>query len=103
MLVEHLLRNQNIIKVLEQVLTERQSQESKWGEQNHKPIEWISILGEEYGESCKAALEKHFCYEKAEGYSHLRAELIQVAAVAIAFIESLDRNELKPLPDEIPF
>lgn len=81
---------ENIIK---EIIEERKRQDRKWGEQNHKPIEWCVILGEEYGEVCKAALETNFNYDSSKGdYSEYREELIQTAAVAIAMIECLDRN-----------
>ena len=77
-----------------EIKEERQKQDIKWGEQNHKPIEWIAILTEEVGEASKSALEAHFqkCYWDAEKLKNYRSELIQVAAVAVAMIESLDRN-----------
>jgi hypothetical protein len=85
--------DQNCRNVLQEVLIERHKQESKWGQQNHSPVEWLMILGEEVGEANKAALEKHFSYVGVTTYEEYRKELIQVAAVAIAAIESLDRNE----------
>ncbi|MFQ5516392.1 MAG: hypothetical protein ACE5E8_02360 [Acidimicrobiia bacterium] len=39
--------------------SERYRQEAKWGQQHHSPMEWIGILGEEYGEACRAVLEGH--------------------------------------------
>lgn len=77
----------------EEIKAERQKQDAKWGEQNHKPIEWIAILTEEVGEASKAALEAHF--RDVTILSEYRKELIQVAAVAVAMIESLDRNNTK--------
>lgn len=90
--------NPNITKignVLSEVLDERLRQDRKWGEQNHSPMHWMPILMEEVGESAKAALETHFEYnvDTAKDYSEYRKELIQVAAVAVAMIECLDRNE----------
>lgn len=87
-------------KVLGEVEQERLKQDQKWGVQNHSPSDWLTILGEEFGEACKAALEAKFQKDYPAQYTgevglHLyRKELIQVAAVAIAAIESLDRNEL---------
>lgn len=82
--------------VIGEVLEERNRQEAKWGEQNHHPALWLAILGEEVGEANKAVLEAHFPNYKNHGdYTQARAELIQVAAVAVAMIESLDRNELR--------
>jgi len=70
---------------------ERDRQDEKWGEQNHVPLRWYAILGEEFGEVGKAINEHDL--------RQCREELVQVAAVAIAFVESLDRNELNPVSD----
>ena len=80
------------------VIHERVEQVRKWGEQNHSPLEWMAILVEEVGEAQKEALEHHFTLHYSADPDRLeryRAELVQVAAVAVAAIESLDRNELK--------
>lgn len=80
-------------KVLGEVFEERLRQETKWGQQDHSPAEWLMILGEEVGEANKAALETHFGYkELSKDYSEYRKELIQVAAVAVSMVECLDRN-----------
>jgi NTP pyrophosphatase (non-canonical NTP hydrolase) len=69
--------------VLQEVLAEMARQDAKWGDQRQLPsLKWIAILGEEYGEVCKAVLE-----EDRVGY---RMELVQVAAVAIQAIMSYD-------------
>ncbi len=82
-------------EILEAIKQERMLQDEKWGEQNHKPIEWVAILTEEVGEVSKEALENHFSkyYKDTNKLANYRKELIQVAAVAIAMIESLDRNQ----------
>ena len=85
--------------VLAQVAQEREFQITKWGQQNHAPIEWLAILMEEVGEASKEGLEAHFSQFYAHGnYTRMRKELIQVAAVAVAMVESLDRNQLKDAP-----
>lgn len=86
---------ENIIK---DIISERKSQDKKWGRQNHTPMVWLPILMEEVGEVAKAALEPHF---KSKGYTQYkngsydeyREELIQVAAVCVAMLESLERNK----------
>lgn len=86
------LNQLTVTKVFDEVFDERIRQHKKWGEQNHKPPEWLMILGEEVGETNKAALETFFSYREADrDYSEYRKELVQVAAVAVAMIESLDR------------
>lgn len=83
-------------KAIQDVIKERQRQDEKWGEQNHHPTMWTGILGEEYGELCQAINETTFDNgpeeKKKGGYENMRAEAIQVAAVAVAFVEMLDRN-----------
>lgn len=77
----------NIIREIRQ---ERIRQYEKWGEQNHSPHIWMNILVEEVGEASKAVNEgSAFRY---------RDELIQVAAVAISAIDSLDRGNMEILP-----
>lgn len=65
------------------VLSERKRQDAKWGEQNHLAATWLVILGEEFGEVCQATLEMD--------WNKYREEMVQVAAVAVAAIESHDR------------
>lgn len=84
------------LSVLGDVLNERERQDRKWGIQNHSPDAWISILGEEFGEVCKAANESGANFgliDKTIDLTDYRKELIEVAAVAIAAIECLDRNK----------
>lgn len=99
-------------KAIKSVIKERKRQDKKWGEQNHHPVFWLGILGEEYGELCQAVNETVWDNgpeERAKGgLTNLRAEAIQVAAVAVAFVEMLDRQpkcrvcgctEFTPCPD----
>lgn len=83
-------------KILLEIEAERSRQDAKWGQQNHKPIEWMPILMEEVGEASKAAVDAHW-NNNGDAYLDLlayREELVQVAAVAVAMIESIDRNEI---------
>lgn len=77
-------RLREITGVLSDIDRERLRQNKKWGEQNHLPYKWMAILAEEVGEACKEVLENRL--------EHYREELVQVAAVAVAAIESVDRN-----------
>ena len=76
-------------RVLADVVTERQRQDAKWGEQDHTPIEWVAIETEELGEVAQEALRGHFGGRPLEKY---REEMIQVAAVAVAAVENFDRK-----------
>lgn len=65
------------------VLGERRRQDEKWGSQRHLPRDrWMTILTEEVGEVANAILE--------DDVTNLKIELIQVAAVCIAFAEALE-------------
>ncbi|REC47852.1 MULTISPECIES: MazG-like family protein [Chryseobacterium] len=89
--------------IINEIRAERKAQDRKWGQQDHTPIEWIAILTEEVGEASKEAVDFHFYnglsgrgqveirsiqFERLQAY---RKELIQVAAVSVSMIESLDR------------
>jgi len=83
-------------KAMTDVISERAKQDEKWGEQNHYPQFWLGILGEEFGELCQAVNETVFDNgTNLGGYENMRKEAVQVAAVALAFIECLDRNKEK--------
>jgi NTP pyrophosphatase (non-canonical NTP hydrolase) len=75
---------------LRDVLLERARQDAKWGEQNHDPFCYLTVLVEEVGEFAKAALDARFGGPEAE---HLRDEAVQMAAVALAIVELLDRDK----------
>ena len=98
--------------VLDEIQAERDRQDAKWGEQNHPdgtgPAHghyladasiardrcdrehragrgtWEHILTEEYHEAMAC-----------EGVGSLRDELIQVAAVAVAWVEAMDRRNAR--------
>lgn len=63
---------------------ERNEQQKRFPDESNTPSMWYVILGEEFGEVGRAVLEK-------EGKLRLEQELTQVAAVAIAWIEDLNR------------
>ena len=76
--------------VIADVRMERDRQDAKWGEQDHDPFTWLVILTEEVGETAKGALKAHFGGHSLAEY---REEMVQVAAVAVAALECLDRQE----------
>ena len=78
--------------VLKEVSKERWKQDLKWGEQNHDGPLYLTILSEEVGEVGKAILDFRFGKKDLE---EIRAELIQVAAVAVAMIEAFDRGHCR--------
>ena len=79
------------------VKMERLKQDAKWGEQNHCDLKWLSILAEEFGEVARAVTEDNPAKERL--YSHealvenIEVELIQCAAVCVAWIESIRRRK----------
>ena len=77
------------------VVAERRRQDEKWGQQNHPPAVWLAILTEEVGELAEAVL---FDYtggdERNRTHSaDMRSEAVQIAAVAVQFVEWLDRQQ----------
>lgn len=102
------------MSVLSDVAAERARQDEKWGEQNHPdgtgPQVAHGFLGrmaehaEHARDACQAAAAvgectwRHILLEEVyEGLAEadparLRAELVQVAAVAVQWIEAIDRR-----------
>jgi NTP pyrophosphatase (non-canonical NTP hydrolase) len=72
------------MNVLDEVRAERERQDRKWGEQNHPLDTWMTVLMEEVGEAAQDVLKGRT--------PELRKELVQVAAVAVAAIEFIDRG-----------
>ena len=74
------------------VKNERLRQIKKWGaDSDNHPFEWMSILGEEFGELCEAVNETYFkrgAHPERGGQDKIIKEASQVAAVAVAVIES---------------
>jgi hypothetical protein len=59
-------------------------QHAKWGDQHHDLPYWLGILGEEYGEVCKAVIE-------SASPDAIVRELTQLMAVAIRVAERATR------------
>jgi NTP pyrophosphatase (non-canonical NTP hydrolase) len=78
------------MSVYSDVVRERGKQRDKWGKQDRTPLEWVVILSEEVGEVAQEALRNHFGAKPLKDY---RAELVQVAAVAFAALDNLDKGE----------
>ena len=83
-----------------EILAERNRQDLKWGEQNHAIEKWAPILGEEFGELCEAINETIFDNGSDKGgYENIRQEAIHVAAVAVGFLECIERNKETFFPE----
>lgn len=96
--------------ILDEIKAERRRQDAKWGEQNH-PDGTGGLGRRQDAEKARAECQRQFAEktgtwvdildeEVAEAYAEcdpvkLRAELVQVGAVVVAWIEAIDR---RPLP-----
>lgn len=78
-------------KIISDVIAERKRQDEKWGEQNHNAFVWSSIIGEEYGEMCKAINEFGFD-PTPETEQEIYKEAIQTMASCMAMLECLERG-----------
>jgi hypothetical protein len=77
---------------LEKITKERKFQDEKWGEQDHHPLLWFSIIGEEYGEMLKAYNDYSLSPDRNFAYINtMKREAVQVAASCVAMLECLDR------------
>ncbi|HEY5834927.1 hypothetical protein [Streptomyces sp.] len=93
--------------VLAEVLAERVRQDDRWGQQNHPDgtgnlsqqdrakfaRKWCEdAFGAGYGTWADILTEEVAEAEGERDPARLRAELVQVAAVAVAWIEAIDRR-----------
>lgn len=85
------IRSMGGASVYAEIARERFQQDQKWGEQNHPLVGWVAILMEEVGEAATASLSSMYGISVADR-DKCRAELVQVAAVAVAAIECIDRQ-----------
>lgn len=76
-------KEEGYVDPLQEVMAERARQDKKWGEQDHPDAYWLGILMEEVGE---------MAHDMIEGGS-VKKELVQVCAVALAWLECLERNK----------
>lgn len=97
------------VEILTELVDERQRQDAKWGEQNHPMPVWMTVITEEIGEASEAVLKWWFASDYTDKANELanelridtiRTELIQVAAVTVAAIESFDRQRKSRLRPE---
>lgn len=83
-------------KAVKDIIGERDRQDNKWGrlqagcfDARHL-FEWLAILTEEVGELSEEMLDST---RNGVYTSNLRTEAVQVAAVALAIVEQIDRNQ----------
>lgn len=112
-------------RALADVTNERIRQHQQWGVQRHDFPVWLTVLSEEVGELAQAMLQYRetdfaiqrtreremvdtfvsFTPEQRDALEHrlllMRAEAIQVAAVAVAMIEHIDEC-MTPTPASAP-
>lgn len=97
-----------LFDVLQEVANERLAQHAQWGEQNHPDGVYVTRTSlnreDEARRECQSAFQRgqgtweHILREEfteavaAHDVPALRAELVQVAAVAVAWIEAIDRR-----------
>lgn len=80
----------NIYQLIDE---ERQRQIVKWGDDRClDPFVWVAVLAEEIGEASEAVL-------KAESQKDLEDEIVQIAAVAVAWLEDLSKYPLEGYSD----
>lgn len=84
--------------IYDAIRAERARQDTKWGPptaRTHGGAVWLTVLTEEVGEAARALLNLRVSNTAQHitptvRVQNLRAELVQVAAVAVAWLEALD-------------
>jgi NTP pyrophosphatase (non-canonical NTP hydrolase) len=76
------------VEPLQKVVEERARQDQKWGVQNHGNLFWLAVLMEEVGELAQAIIQ-----QSKTDPADAEKELVQVAAVAVAWLECFERRK----------
>lgn len=74
--------------------SERERQVALFGEQNHHPAYWLALLGKQMGQLGEAVVQREWRVDKANALNKVREEAVQIAAVAVAMIEAIDRGNV---------
>ena len=82
--------------VFDDIDSERERQVALFGEQNHHPAYWLAIMGKQVGQLGDAIVQREWAAEhlKKRMLEKVRNEAIQIAAVATALVEAIDRGEV---------
>lgn len=83
------------LRVLLLIQQERKRQHTPLGVQDLKPTEWLATLTEEVGEAAKSAFTLQQSQHDPVFLEDLREDLVQVAAVAVQWLESIERETLE--------
>lgn len=92
----------NVYSIAAEVINERHQQNAKWGFPQPAmgdPPRALAVLAEEFGEAARAVTEMDCAarHGETEQYlkwkANLRQELIQTAAVAMAFVQHMDKRD----------
>lgn len=97
------------MSAIDNVVAERERQDAKWGQQNHRNGTGYNFENarESYRNACQTAftegvgtwadvwLEEVFEALAETNPEKLREELIQAAAVAVAWVEAIDRRAIE--------
>ena len=94
------LQELHLLSPIEWVKEERRRQDKKWGKVDHGSFRMFTILSEEVGEVARVLEQGCDSKLSQEEYEQeLEYELIQVAAVAVKWLEAIRRRKgshLKP-------
>lgn len=72
--------------IYEEIVQERDRQDRKFGHQKHADHIWLSLVVEEVGEVAE-------CLNDGMNKGLVRTELVQVAALVVAWLEKLREDE----------
>lgn len=87
---------------LDLVAAERKRQDARWGWTNRSAAWHMAVLTEEVGELARALHDARFAGGGDAAIENARTEAIQIAAVAVAFVEGLDAGRWLDLFAEVP-
>lgn len=76
--------------IMRDIIKERIRQDELFGKQSHHPAYWLALLAKQMGDLGTAIVDRE--WSSQPDTKEMRKQAVQLSAVAIAFIEAIDRG-----------
>lgn len=84
------------LAIRNRIMLEVEKQEQQWGEEKDlSPFQWISLIGEEFGETVQAVNDVYFNISEKRKTEDIKTEAYQTIALLFRFIEFLTEQKNK--------
>lgn len=96
MILELEVKDKHEAKAIMAIVMERRMQDQTFGDQRHDPAYWYAIMGKQFGQAGTRVLDMKWADVEVAVLAEnaLYHEIVQTAAVAVAFLRAIGKAEL---------